>query len=305
MTTYYFSLILVLATLFTGIVWFLDSRFLKPKRKQEIAEVEKQAGRALSIEEANKAVPEPGLVEFSRSMFPWILFLLILRSFIYEPFRIPSGSMIPTLFIGDFILVEKFKYGLRDPLFRKEFIKTGRPQAGDVIVFKYPLEPDLDYIKRVVGLPGDRVIYKNKTFYVERQCAPTCVGEQEFEIQQTFVDDNSFSLGPYTLKQYTEQQNETEYNILINPMVSNQVGAFYVQDGQRRAEWVVPDGHYFVIGDNRDNSRDSRFWGFVPEENLVGRAVFIWLSLDFDADENSVLPKWLPRVRLERLGAIE
>ena len=128
MTTFYFSLLLVIATLFTGLVWLFDHYFLKPKRKQAVASVEEKSGQKLSEEDALAVAPEPGIVEFSRSAFPIIAFILILRSFIYEPFRIPSGSMMPTLLVGDFILVEKFRYGLRDPLFRHEFVRTGRPE---------------------------------------------------------------------------------------------------------------------------------------------------------------------------------
>ncbi len=305
MTTFYFSLLLVVATIFTGLVWLIDHWLFKPKRTLALAEVTAKTGRELTEDEARRAAPESSLVEFSRSAFPLIACILILRSFIYEPFRIPSGSMKPTLLVGDFILVEKFRYGLRDPVFRHELINTGRPKHGDVVVFKYPIEPDLDYIKRVIGLPGDRIVYHDKQFYIEKHCAPTCKGENEVAIEQSFVEEGEFYNGRVPLRTFTETHGEETYNILINPAAGSQIGGFYTQNNSRRGEWIVPEGHYFMIGDNRDNSGDSRFWGFVPEEHLVGRAVFVWLSLDFEHGPDSRMPKWLPaRIRFDRLGSI-
>lgn len=305
MTTFYFSLLLVVATLFTGIVWLIDHWLFKPKRESAIAAVEEKAGKPLTEEEARRAAPEPSLVEFSRAAFPIIAFILILRSFFYEPFRIPSGSMMPTLLVGDFILVEKFRYGVRDPLLRHEFLRTGRPKHGEVAVFKYPLEPDIDYIKRVIGLPGDRVVYQDKRFFIEKDCAPDCRGADQVEIPQEFIHEGNFSHGRIALREFQEQHGEETYSILINPAAGNQMLNFYQQSNTRRNEWVVPEGYYFVVGDNRDNSRDSRFWGFVNEDLLVGRAVFIWLSLDFEHGPDSKLPGWLPRVRFERLGRLD
>lgn len=305
MTTFYFSLLLVIATIFTGLVWLIDHFLFKPKRAIAIAEVESKTGRKLTAEEASRAVPESSLVEFSRSAFPLIAFILILRSFIYEPFRIPSGSMMPTLLSGDFILVEKFRYGVRDPLFRKELLATGTPKHGEVAVFKYPEEPDIDYIKRVIGLPGDRIVYHNKQFYIEKQCAPNCTGENEVSLSQELVAEGEFYFGRVPMRTFNETHGDNSYQVLVNPVAGSQMGAFYNQANSRRGEWIVPEGHYFVIGDNRDNSRDSRFWGFVPEENLVGRAVFVWLSLDFDHGPDSRMPSWLPAgIRFERLGSI-
>ncbi|WP_113905990.1 signal peptidase I [Aliidiomarina celeris] len=306
MTTFYFSLLLVVATAFTGIVWLIDHWLFKPKREQAIAAVSAKTGTALTEEEARRAAPEPSIVEFSRAAFPVIAFILILRSFFYEPFRIPSGSMMPTLLVGDFILVEKFRYGIRDPLFRKEFLNTGRPEHGDVAVFKFPLEPDIDYIKRVIGLPGDRVIYQDKRFFIEKACAPDCRGEQQVEITQELVADGEYYMGRTPLRTYQEVHGEQHYSILVNPASGNQMVNYFNQSNTRRNEWVVPEGHYFVIGDNRDNSRDSRFWGFVHEDLLVGRAVFVWLSLDFEHGPDSRLPRWLPsRIRFDRLGSID
>ncbi|MCC5856417.1 MAG: signal peptidase I [Idiomarina sp.] len=305
MTTFYFSLLLVLATVFTGVVWLVDHFLFKPKREAAVKKISEKTGRELTEEEANRLAPESSLVEFSRSAFPLIVFILILRSFIYEPFRIPSGSMLPTLLVGDFILVEKFRYGLRDPIFRHEFYRTGRPQHGEIAVFKYPLEPDIDYIKRVVGLPGDRIIYQDKTLYIERACAPECRGANAEEVVKTFVNDSDFFYGRVALNRYEETLGERTYNTLINPTTASQMSGYYNQAGTRVGEWIVPEGHYFVVGDNRDNSRDSRYWGFVQEDLLVGRAVFVWLSLEFERSPDSLLPGWIPsRVRFERLGGL-
>ncbi|MCO4320580.1 signal peptidase I [Aliidiomarina quisquiliarum] len=305
MTTFYFSLLLVVATIFTGLVWLIDHWLFRPKRVLALAKMEQKSGVKLTEEEARRVAPESSLVEFSRSAFPLIAFILILRSFIYEPFRIPSGSMMPTLLSGDFIIVEKFRYGLRDPVFRKQLIKTSLPKHGDVAVFKYPLEPDLDYIKRVIGLPGDRVVYHDKQFYVEKQCAPNCTGENEIAIEQTFMAEGDYYAGRIPQRTFSETHGEHTYNVLVNPAAGSQISSFYNQSNSRRGEWIVPEGYYFMIGDNRDNSRDSRFWGFVPEEHLVGRAVFVWLSLDFDHGPDSRMPTWLPaRIRFERIGSI-
>ncbi|RTE87108.1 MULTISPECIES: signal peptidase I [Gammaproteobacteria] len=306
MTTFYFSLILVLVTALTGLVWLFDHYFLKPKRQQAVANVEEQTGHKLSEDDARAVAPEPGIVEFSRSAFPIIAFILIMRSFVYEPFRIPSGSMMPTLLVGDFILVEKFRYGVREPLTRHEIFSTGLPEHGDVAVFKYPLEPDIDYIKRIIGLPGDKIVYRDKKFYVEKACAPECLGENQVEIEQNFVAEGEYFQGRVPLRTFNESHGDADYNVLLNPAAGSQLGGFYNQPGTRRGEWIVPEGHYFAIGDNRDNSRDSRFWGFVPQENLVGRAVFVWLSLEFDHAPDSKLPGWVPTgIRFERLGRID
>lgn len=306
MTTYHFSLLLVIITFFTGLVWLVDHFLFRPKRVLAVEKIEKQTGQKLTSQAQKQIVPEPSLVEFSKSIFPLIAFILILRSFIYEPFRIPSGSMMPTLLVGDFILVEKFRYGLRDPLFRKQLLATRLPKHGEVVVFKYPEEPDLDYIKRVIGLPGDKVVYRQKKFLIEKACAPECQGEAQIEIPQEYLGEGDYFYGRVPIRTYHETHGEEDYSILINPAASLQLMNFYKQTGLNRGEWVVPEGHYFVIGDNRDNSRDSRFWGFVPEENLVGRAVFIWLSFEFDRAPDSKLPSWIPtKVRFERMGSIE
>jgi signal peptidase I len=237
---------MVLLVAVTGLVWLLDRLVWAPKRDNE----------------SN----EPIIVEYARSFFPIILLVLVIRSFIAEPFRIPSSSMVPTLHIGDFILVNKFAYGIRLPVVHDKIMDTGEPERGDVIVFRYPKKPkdmdkpDVDYIKRVVGLPGDRVGYFDKTIYLN--------GEP---IQQDVQPAEEQDLPGYF---------ETRFEYLGDD------GHLIVVDHDKRpmeGEMVVPDGHYFVMGDNRDNSNDSRYWGTVPEENLVGKAFLIWMSWDWNA----------------------
>ncbi|MCG2634825.1 MAG: signal peptidase I [Gammaproteobacteria bacterium] len=206
---------------------------------------------------SNAEQKEPLVVEYARAFFPVILVVFVLRAFVAEPFRIPSGSMIPTLQVGDFILVNKFSYGIRFPLFNREILSLGQPQRGDVVVFRYPPEPEIDYIKRVVGLPGDRITYVNKQLHINGEpVVYEAIDEgQPFGINR-FVEN--FGAGGHRVQTYSDR-------------------------GIRRFESVVPEGHYFVMGDNRDNSKDSRVWGFVPAENLVGKAFMIWMNWDSSA----------------------
>ena len=198
------------------------------------------------------------LHEGAIAIFPVLLLVIILRSFVVEPFRIPSGSMLPTLEIGDFILVNKFTYGLRWPVLRGEIFSVGDPQRGDIAVFRYPKNPKQDFIKRIIGVPGDVVEYRSKSFYINgRRVKRDARGEYEKTRQD--------------LEVYGETLGDRRYNTLAQP-----------DTGHRPGRWRVPQGHYFVSGDNRDNSNDSRFWGFVPRENMIGRAFFIWFNLRFD-----------------------
>ncbi len=258
-----FALLLVILTALTGVIWLLDRLALAPARRRRARELE--AMDSLSEPErrarAEQALNEPIIVEYARSFFPVILVILLFRSFVVEPFKIPSGSMMPTLLVGDFILVNKFAYGLRLPVLNTRFLATGEPQRGDVFVFRYPENPKEDYIKRVIGLPGDEITYRNKTLYINGK-----------EIPESY-------LGPYTgpsepnrsmagAEVKLEKLPRIEHRILELPMVN--VG--------HEGTWRVPPGHYFAMGDNRDNSADSRFWGFVPEANLVGKAFIIWMN---------------------------
>jgi len=257
-----FPTLMVIAVLVTGGIWALDVILWKPKRREA---AEKLRASAPEVEqEAIEAVEkEPLLVEYARSFFPVILVVLVLRSFVVEPFRIPSGSMLPTLEVGDFILVNKFSYGLRLPVSNQKILDLGEPQRGDVVVFRYPKDPSVDYIKRVVGLPGDRLVYRNKVLYINGKKMPQ-------KLLGPYLGSNT-GLPISGIKRLEEDLDGVRHDILI-------------EDNKPRidGEVVVPAGQYFVMGDNRDNSNDSRFWGTVPEENLVGKAFMIWMNWNFD-----------------------
>jgi signal peptidase I len=260
-----FPLLLVLLTLGTGVVWAVDSLLWRKKRQQRVVELK---GRGeTDVELLDKAGREPSLVEMSRSFFPIILIVLVVRSFIVEPFRIPSGSMMPTLLIGDFILVNKFAYGVRLPVLNSRIINTGHPQRGDVTVFRYPENPKIDFIKRIVGVPGDHIAYRNKVLYINGEQAP-----QQYLESYVGAGSGNVMTGSRHLH---ENLIGVEHDILVMPGRNN-FGADF--------ETVVPQGQYFAMGDNRDNSRDSRFWGFLPEENLVGKAFLIWMNWDWQQD---------------------
>ena len=239
-----FSFYLFAASVITGVIWGSYLLILKSK--------------GLTFDEKN----EPILVEYARSFFPIVLIVLLLRSFIAEPFRIPSGSMMPTLLVGDFILVNKFTYGIRLPVINKKIIELSEPNRGDIVVFRYPKDPTVDYIKRIVGLPGDKVVYSNKKLTIN-----------DLPVQQT-------SLGSYQGLGQGEEMSGAE------DLLENLTGVEHrilIRNGTPTVEfvYVVPEGNYFAMGDNRDNSNDSRYWGSVPEANLVGKAFFIWMSWDW------------------------
>lgn len=261
------ELILVVGTLVTGIIVLLDKLILAGNRRKRVLEESYEARFGESRRSnAGKEYKEPWYVDYSRSFFPVLLIVLILRSFVAEPFRIPSGSMMPTLLHGDFILVNKFSYGLRLPVLHNKVWENGLPQRGDVVVFRYPKNPSLDYIKRVIGLPGDKIEYRNKNIYVNGTAV-------ELEDQGTFVGQGrDSSMSGAKIKQ--EQLFSVTHQLLIDDRA-------YPQN----SEWVVPDGRYFVMGDNRDNSNDSRRWGTVPEQNLVGRAFLVWMNWDISAGQ--------------------
>lgn len=251
-----FALILFILLLVSGAIWALDSLLLKPRRA---------AGGK-----------DPWWVEYGAGFFPVILVVFLLRSFVVEPFKIPSGSMIPTLLVGDFILVNKYAYGIRLPVLNTKVIPIGEPQRGDVMVFRYPEDPSLDYIKRVVGVPGDKIAYQNKRLTIN--------GER------LAVKADGDYLHPdrlYYSKQFLETINGVEHRILNDddaPSFVNDATQFPQRENclynNAGVICTVPPGHYFMVGDNRDNSRDSRVWGFVPEENIVGKAFFIWFNFN-------------------------
>lgn len=319
-----FALILVIATLVTGFLWCLDKFIFAQKRRERQAAAQAATGDALDAKTLKKVGPKPGWLETGASVFPVLAIVLVVRSFIYEPFQIPSGSMMPTLLIGDFILVEKFAYGIKDPIYQKTLIETGHPKRGDIAVFKYPDDPRLDYIKRVVGLPGDKVSYDPVTKQVTVQ--PNCSSGQacgnalpvtysnveESDFVQTFGRRNGgeassgfFQMAKgqsmadgVRLTERKETLGDVTHRILNVPIAQDQLGIYYRQQNQPLATWIVPPGHYFMMGDNRDNSADSRYWGFVPEANLVGRATAIWMSFEKQEGE------WPTGVRLNRIGGI-
>lgn len=320
-----FALILAIATLVSGIIWCLDRFKFAPARRAKIAKLKVETAGTVDEKTLSKAAKQPGWVETCASVFPVLLVVFVVRSFIYEPFQIPSGSMMPTLLIGDFIVVEKYAYGLKDPITQTKLIPTGEPKRGDVVVFKYPLNPSLDYIKRLVGLPGDRVTYDPFSKQVTVQ--PACTSGQNCSTAlavtydegkasgfvQTFgqasgseASSGFFEIPPtdnvpqdgIRLLQRQETLGNVTHNILTVPGARDQLGAYYQQPGQPLGTWVVPAGHYFMMGDNRDNSADSRYWGFVPEKNLVGRASGIWMSFKKQEGE------WPTGVRLSRIGGI-
>ncbi len=264
-----FPAFLVLATFVTGIIWLVDSLAFAPKRKRLAQEAGGAAGPGEPGFSAESAYKEPVLVEYARSFFPVILAVLLLRSFLVEPFRIPSGSMMPTLLVGDFILVNKFTYGIRLPVLNKKVIDIGEPERGDVFVFRFPKDPRVDYIKRVVGVPGDRIEYYSKRLFVNGQPMPqTPIGVY------TGVGSGARETGS---SHALENLSGVEHNILIHPMAPDFPPSCRVL---ANGPLVVPEGHYFAMGDNRDNSNDGRCWGLVPEQNLVGRAFAIWMSWD-------------------------
>lgn len=303
----YFSIGLVLVTLASGLIWLADALLWAPKRKEKMALARASNQANLDDETLQKIAPEPYLVDTAKQIFPVIAFVLVLRSFLYEPFQIPSGSMMPTLLVGDFILVEKFTYGLKDPVARNKFIEVGEPARGDVVVFKYPEDPNTDFIKRVVGLPGDTVVYRNKQVFIKPACdvtvTPQCPGMKPVEL--TFEQRGEFIQDLVPLERFTEQLGEVSHQILRNPAVPPHAQMYYKQPGTAADEFLVPEGQYLVLGDNRDNSRDSRYWGFVPDDNLVGKAVAIWISFEFDREPSSWVPGWIPTgVRFSRIGGI-
>lgn len=243
-----FTLVLTILTLVSGIVWLVDATLFARKRRERLA-----LGEAQSVK-------MPVVVEYSRSFFPVLLVVLLFRSFAYEPFRIPSGSMIPTLLVGDFIVVNKHSYGLRLPVLNTELVTFAKPARGDVIVFRYPRDPSQNYIKRLIGLPGDQITYRKKHIYINGEEMP-----QEPVGVFSGKGDTDF-IGALPPQQRKETIAGVEHDILIRGDVNNV--------GER--SWTVPEGMYFVMGDNRDSSSDSRVWGYVPDENIVGKAVGIW-----------------------------
>lgn len=284
-----FALLLFLATLVTGLYWLAERLYFLPRRRKAVAQLEQQTAQRqqdlaakgitqvdnVDLAEAkSRLLMQPWWLDWTAGLFPVILVVFLLRSFLFEPFKIPSGSMIPTLLVGDLILVNKYHYGIRLPVLNTK-ITEGKPlQRGDVVVFRYPPKPSLDYIKRVVGVPGDEVAYLNKRLTVNGQPVPISSVPE-------FFDQDAMRY----FKQYEEKLGDKPHRLLIDddrPAFIPGVENFAFKDQCRYSvEGVVckvPEGNYFMMGDNRDNSLDSRYWGFVPDANIVGKAFFIWMN---------------------------
>jgi signal peptidase I len=283
-----FSLLLFILTVVTLAYWLAERFAFKPAREAAAAQLETQQTVRRSelgkqgiaqvdgniAEAKDRLLMQPWWLDWTAGLFPVILIVFLLRSFLFEPFKIPSGSMIPTLLVGDLILVNKFTYGVRLPVVNIKLTEGAPPQRGDVMVFRYPPKPSLDYIKRVVGVPGDEVAYLNKQLTINGQPVPK-------KALPDFFDED----GMLYFKQFEETLDGKRLHILnddARPAFIPGVDNFpFRQNCRYSVEGVVckvPQGHYFMMGDNRDNSLDSRYWGFVPDRNIVGKAFFIWMN---------------------------
>lgn len=307
-----FALLLFLATVVTGLFWLAERFYFLPRRKLAVARAEKAyqehrvrreseaaVNAEMTLDDYHRVMREAGLdehinhlhvetldaikvrvrsqpwwLDWTAGLFPVILVVFVLRSFLFEPFKIPSGSMMPTLLTGDLILVNKFTYGLRLPVINTKITDGKPPARGDVMVFRYPPKPSMDYIKRVIGVPGDEVAYLNKKLTINGQPVSK-------NVLPDFLDGDAMRL----LKQFSEELDGTKHNLLNDdggPAFVQGAADFPFRENCRYSvEGIVckvPAGHYFMMGDNRDNSADSRYWGFVPDKNIVGRAFFVWMN---------------------------
>jgi len=283
-----FALLLFLATVVTGAYWLAERFYFLPQRHRAAQAIEDAAAQRraeldrmgiakvdIDVQESKeRLLMQPWWLDWTAGLFPVIVTVFLLRSFLFEPFKIPSGSMVPTLLVGDLILVNKFTYGVRLPVIHTKIIEMNSPQRGDVMVFRYPPQPNLDYIKRVVGVPGDEVAYLNKRLTINGKPVETSAAPD-------FFDEGTMRY----FKQFEEQLNAHPHRLLNNtdvPAFIQGASNFAYRDNCRYSvEGVVckvPEGHYFMMGDNRDNSLDSRYWGFVPEANIVGKAFFVWMN---------------------------
>ena len=283
-----FALLLFLATVVTGAYWVAERFYFLPQRQNaaallEASDIKRREGLVKmginqvdgNVAEAkSRVLMQPWWLDWTAGLFPVIISVFFLRSFLVEPFKIPSGSMIPTLLVGDLILVNKFTYGLRLPVLNTKMTEGTPPQRGDVMVFRYPPKPSLDYIKRVVGLPGDTVSYINKRLTINGEAVST-------NALPEFFDDDAMRY----FKQFEEALGDRKHKLLNDderpafiPGADNFAGRDGCQYSVEGVTCKVPQGHYFMMGDNRDNSLDSRYWGFVPEKNIVGRAFFVWMN---------------------------
>jgi signal peptidase I len=283
-----FAFLLFMASAVTGVYWLAELFYFLPARQsaaRQLQEADDKRRAELQskgiarvdgdIAQAKETIlAQPWWLDWTAGLFPVIISVFFLRSFIVEPFKIPSGSMIPTLLVGDLILVNKFHYGLRLPVLNTKITEGEKPQRGDVMVFRYPPKPSLDYIKRVVGVPGDTVAYLNKRLTINGQAVPT-------ESVPEFFDEDAMRY----FKQYEEKLGSQTHRLLNDEQRPAFVPGVDKFPGYENCDYTVegvtckvPEGHYFMMGDNRDNSMDSRYWGFVPEKNIVGKAFFVWMN---------------------------
>ena len=262
-----FAAVLLLAAVITGVIWLFDAKVARKRRTSDVA--------------------EPVVVDMARAFFPVIVVVFLIRSFWVEPFKIPSGSMKPTLLVGDFILVNKYTYGIRLPVINKKVVDINPIRVGDVVVFRYPADPSVDYIKRVVGTPGDKIVYRNKRLTINGTAAP-------FQPSGFYTDAE---LNFLRLPTYTEKLGEKSHQMMVVPaqppvdlaqvkQFAHRSNCEYNDDG---FSCTVPPGHYFMMGDNRDQSSDSRYWGFVPDDHVKGRAFLVWMNFgDFKRIGNGI-----------------
>jgi signal peptidase I len=283
-----FALLLLMATVVTGIYWLAERFFFLPQRQKAVAQLEAEtAQRRAELtkmgidkvdtdirESREKLLMQPWWLDWTAGLFPVIVVVFVLRSFLFEPFKIPSGSMIPTLHIGDLILVNKFHYGIRLPVANTQLTEGTRVQRGDVMVFRYPPKPSVDYIKRVVGLPGDEVAYLNKSLTINGKPVPT-------EVLPDFFDESTMRYSKQrreTLGAKPHQTLQDDDRPAFVPGADQFAGRENCSYTVEGVTCKVPAGHYFMMGDNRDNSLDSRYFGFVPDANIVGKAFFVWMN---------------------------
>ncbi len=290
-----FALLLFLATVVTGLYWLAERYYFLPQREKAAATlVEQSTARQAELakmgiakteihgKEMNEAhgslLMQPWWLDWTAGLFPVIVIVFLLRSFLFEPFKIPSGSMIPTLWVGDLILVNKFTYGVRLPVINQKIIEVNNPQRGDVMVFRYPPKPSFDYIKRVIGTPGDEVSYLNKKLTINGKPLSK-------DVLPDFFDEDSLRYSKQFEEIVASEKGEIKHRLLNDedrPAFIPGADPFAFRENcQYSADGVVckvPPGHYFMMGDNRDNSLDSRYWGFVPEKNIVGKAFFVWMN---------------------------
>ena len=253
-----FTFYLTLAVVITGVIALLDVLFWARKRRRENTK-------------------QPVVIEYARSFFPVLLLVLVIRSFIVQPYRVPSSSLVPTVLPGDFIAVKQYEYGLRLPVLNTKIVNVSEPKHGQIFLFRYPVDPNVTFVKRVIGVPGDHIQYKNKVLYINGVEA-----KQKLLESTHYIDENGVY---FTVNRMEEDLDGVKHQIFVQP-----------EGGETQdIDVVVPPGHYFAMGDNRDDSGDSRSWGFVPEENLIGQAFWIFMSWDTNANG-------LDKVRWKRIG---